>query len=462
MTLHVFVGPTIDAGTVSSALPEARIHPPVRHGDLLSLSARPGDRVAIVDGIFFRTGAIRHKEILHLLQQGVEVSGASSMGALRAAELDAFGMRGVGIVYRLYSSGLVTGDDEVAVLHGEGETGYRAMTEALVAVRVATSRARRHGVITGDDERAVVAAGKELPFGDRTYRSILSSARDRGLSAGAAESFTAYLRSGQQDVKREDALRLLRLLRTPAAGAAAASVAGVPMTSFLLRWIRSAPTRLVDGEPVSAMATLTACQVFADDYPALQRRVVLRELVRAELGEATLSGVNDAEEVASLACEAARRRGLLPDPDADTGDLPAGFTAWLAPGERDLPRKEAALRVLTRSFRWAPNVRILEPLVDRLSDTEAWALAERQVARSQQFNAKLAAVRTSFTPHHLSEVKLRGWVMGRWRADHLPTALWDRGFGSEADLRTRAAMFLPVDVLEGVPPFSLAPRRPPQ
>lgn len=72
---------------------------PRRHrraaGDLLRLAPRPG----IVDGSFHQTRAVRHKEILALIDAGVTVLGAASMGALRAAELDTYGMIGVGRVY---------------------------------------------------------------------------------------------------------------------------------------------------------------------------------------------------------------------------------------------------------------------------------------------------------------------------------------------------------------------------
>ena len=44
--------------------------------------------------------------------QGVHVFGAASMGALRAAELDGFGMRGIGRIYAAYRDGYWPGYDE--------------------------------------------------------------------------------------------------------------------------------------------------------------------------------------------------------------------------------------------------------------------------------------------------------------------------------------------------------------
>src|SRR4051794_30849116 len=134
---YVYIGPSLPADEVRVLLPGARILPPVRHGDLLALDARRGDRVLIIDGFFLHVAPVRHREILHLLDRGVMVAGASSMGALRAAELWRFGMRGVGEVFRLYRDGVVTGDDEVAIVHGPAEEGHRALSEPLVNIRVA-------------------------------------------------------------------------------------------------------------------------------------------------------------------------------------------------------------------------------------------------------------------------------------------------------------------------------------
>src|SRR5215208_3137160 len=91
--------------------------PPVQQGDLLRIAELAPTYVCIVDGAFFHVPSVTHKEILLTLERGVGVLGAASLGALRAAELDGFGMEGTGAIYRLYKSGKIDGDDEVAVLH---------------------------------------------------------------------------------------------------------------------------------------------------------------------------------------------------------------------------------------------------------------------------------------------------------------------------------------------------------
>jgi hypothetical protein len=60
----------------------------------LSVIGRNGSRLSMA--IFDSTPAVLHKEILWAMDRGVGVSGAASMGALRAAELHWYGMVGVG------------------------------------------------------------------------------------------------------------------------------------------------------------------------------------------------------------------------------------------------------------------------------------------------------------------------------------------------------------------------------
>jgi hypothetical protein len=136
MKTLVYVGPTLPAEQVRKLLPDATVMPPAAVGDILRASRRRDvARIAIIDGYFERMAAVWHKEILIAIERGIEVWGAASMGALRAAELHAFGMRGVGTIYQWYKRGVITADDEVAVAHLPAEYGYRATSDALVNFR---------------------------------------------------------------------------------------------------------------------------------------------------------------------------------------------------------------------------------------------------------------------------------------------------------------------------------------
>ena len=106
MTAIVFAGPTLPADAVAALLPEATVLPPARQGDIFrAVRAHRPIALGLIDGVFLHEPAVWHREILWALHQGIHVFGAASMGALRAAELAPFGMRGVGRVFGAYRDG---------------------------------------------------------------------------------------------------------------------------------------------------------------------------------------------------------------------------------------------------------------------------------------------------------------------------------------------------------------------
>ena len=83
-----FLGPSLGLAEARGLCPDAEFLPPIRFGDLYALSCEPPGQVLIVDGVFHDSTPVWQREILQLLRTGWRVLGASSMGALRALELE--------------------------------------------------------------------------------------------------------------------------------------------------------------------------------------------------------------------------------------------------------------------------------------------------------------------------------------------------------------------------------------
>jgi hypothetical protein len=216
VSVFVFLGPSLPRERAQSIL-DAEYLPPVAMGDLYTLvesRAKPGDVVAIVDGLFEQTPAVWHKEILHALASGIHVYGASSMGALRAAELHAFGMQGVGRIFEAYRDGVLEDDDEVVVAHATAEQGYRSLSQAMVSLRFALDALHREGQLTADARAALVQGAKNRHYGDRSWAAVLADAQALGLPPVALQALRE--RSRRDDAKAEDARELLgRLAALP-------------------------------------------------------------------------------------------------------------------------------------------------------------------------------------------------------------------------------------------------------
>src|SRR5262249_51777670 len=104
MTVVVFIGPSLSRVDALARFPGIVVDPPAARGDLYR-AARSATPVVLVDGLFDSVRSVWHKEILWALAHGVRVLGASSMGALRAAECAAFGMEPIGVIAHDYLHG---------------------------------------------------------------------------------------------------------------------------------------------------------------------------------------------------------------------------------------------------------------------------------------------------------------------------------------------------------------------
>ena len=130
MSAVVFVGPTLRREDFAQGCGFSRLAPAAQ-GDIYRAALRRPRAIGIVDGYFSQAPAIWHKEILWTMAQGIYVFGSASMGALRAAELHAFGMRGVGRIFADFRDGVFEDDDEVAVEHGPAELSFVAVSEPM-------------------------------------------------------------------------------------------------------------------------------------------------------------------------------------------------------------------------------------------------------------------------------------------------------------------------------------------
>jgi hypothetical protein len=208
----VFAGPTIAPADVRAAL-ACRVEPPAQLGSILRVMSDTPKVLAIVDGYYESVPAVWHREILWALRHGVWVYGAASMGALRAAELDAFGMRGVGGIYGAYRDGELTDDDDVAVAHGPAASGHRTVSEAMVNVRATLSAAVARGVVPAETATEIARVAKARFYAERDWPTIVADARRAGISPAAVGALETDLAShGPVDQKRRDAIEMLEVI----------------------------------------------------------------------------------------------------------------------------------------------------------------------------------------------------------------------------------------------------------
>lgn len=172
----VYLGPSLSHEEARALCPGATFLPPIRRGDLVKIHGLDISAVCIIDGYFFQDAAVGHREILSVLKAGIRVIGASSMGALRAAELDTLGMEGVGVIYSLYRDGTLISDDEVALVF-DPET-LDPLSDPLVNIRCSLKLAKRNGIISKEEEHLLIRAATDLFYPERTFERVANALND--------------------------------------------------------------------------------------------------------------------------------------------------------------------------------------------------------------------------------------------------------------------------------------------
>lgn len=206
MSVFIFVGSTLSHAKAKTHL-DATYLPPVQQGDVLRVLAQKPRVIGIVDGLFRTVPAVWHKEILVALEQGVHVFGAASMGALRAAELARFGMRGVGRIYEQFANGTLEDDDEVAVAHASEEFGFRELSVAMVNVRDAVEQAVAAAVIDAAEGAELIRHAKAAHYTRRTLSALVPHAPE-----SKKQALASFFASFGPSLKQRDAIAMLEAI----------------------------------------------------------------------------------------------------------------------------------------------------------------------------------------------------------------------------------------------------------
>jgi TfuA protein len=211
----VFVGPTLNLEIAQKIL-DADFRPPAKKGDFFRLASLPQEKniVGLIDGVFLHDYPPSPIEVYQLtLLRNFIVVGSSSLGALRAVELEKFGMIGVGKVFDFYKKRILFADDEVAVTYEQGENELQS--EAMVDIRFNLFLAGRNGIIDENCRKILKIEAKKLYFPYRNYESIINICQKKYTTFHEQlEKFREYIIKNRDSIKTRDAIKLLRYFKT--------------------------------------------------------------------------------------------------------------------------------------------------------------------------------------------------------------------------------------------------------
>ncbi len=203
----IFTGPSLSS-TEAKTILDADYRPPVKRGDItLAIHDNPYI-IGIIDGVFHQQPAVAPREILTAINKGIIVIGSSSMGALRAAELDEFGMKGIGYVYEQYSKGILESDDDVAVTINPNS--FEQLSEPLVNINYNFNMAFKQGIINESELNKLCKTAKSIFYPKRSYDMILSKTN---IPKEVKKQLKLFIDTYAINIKQRDALDMLNFIK---------------------------------------------------------------------------------------------------------------------------------------------------------------------------------------------------------------------------------------------------------
>jgi hypothetical protein len=399
MTSFVFVGPTLPAAEVAGT-GDVVCLPPVAQGDLYRAARRRPRAIGIIDGYFSGAPSVWHKEILWAISQGVPVFGSASMGALRAAELHRFGMRGVGRIFEAFRDGALEDDDEVAIVHGPAELGYLQASEAMVNIRETLARAEVEGVLAAPSRRALEALGKSLFFTQRSWEALLQGAAKLGVAESELAALSDFLPLGRVDQKRADALEMLAAMRGPTDDLESERPKfNFEWTYFWDEFVRSSEAGRTASDQARVVEELRLEGLEA--YARVEAMAVLRLLAASGGGRAAPAVAREALQQALTSIR--DRLGLYSRSDLDR---------WMAHNDLDVASMETLVANETglRALR-DRSTRELEPFI--LDELRLSGAYEKLAERARKKSDALAASDAGRAPSGSLTAALRIWFFER-------------------------------------------------
>ncbi|HET9955115.1 MAG TPA: TfuA-like protein [Polyangiaceae bacterium] len=339
MKICIFLGPSLAIEEARRLLPEATFLPPAKMGDICTLASShdPPDVIGVIDGVFEQVPSVWHKEILFAISRGIQVYGASSMGALRAAELHPFGMRGVGRVFEAYACGEYEDDDEVAVVHAAASAGHKPLSEAMVNIREGLRLARQDGLIDDPTHQSLIDMAKGQFYPERSWRGLFRLVSQSGIAKERLTRLAEFIAERDPNIKRADAMALLERVRADVATAAPPYEPDYQFSSTVF-WKKLQQSASSHGPSIGALgqvangaaaqnAVLIHAKVAEPRWREVQRDGLLRVLIQDETRRRGLEA--DEQRISAAAQSFRRERGLV------SGEA---TRAWLT--ENELSREE--------------------------------------------------------------------------------------------------------------------------
>ncbi|MEM7394218.1 MAG: TfuA-like protein, partial [Verrucomicrobiota bacterium] len=198
----VFSGGSL-AGTKAPADDSEVWVEPAEQGDMVAAVMDGFETLLIIDGYFYTRFPCTTFEVMLALEQGINVFGSSSMGALRAVELDRFGMIGVGFVFDYLKARPIKPYHVVAQTYDDLD---RPISTPLIEILFFLRSAVEEGLLFEDEFEAARDAADRIHFTEVSFERFFDQVPFGEETVANLKRFWDEI---DTDIKKRDALELL-------------------------------------------------------------------------------------------------------------------------------------------------------------------------------------------------------------------------------------------------------------
>ncbi len=187
---------------------------PAEQGDMFMAILEGFKNIIIIDGYFYFKFPCTTFEVILALDHGINILGSSSIGALRAVELDNWGMVGRGYVYEYLKRQYMKPYHIVAQTYDERDM---PLTIPLVNIIYFLEHALSEEIITKDQFNICLNIADSIYFGMLSFKYFFKQLKSgKGISRDTISKLENYLSCNGEEffnIKKKDAIQLLNEFR---------------------------------------------------------------------------------------------------------------------------------------------------------------------------------------------------------------------------------------------------------
>lgn len=269
--IKVYAGLSARKPDVLSILPYAHYAPPVRRGDILADIKDGVNTILILDGLFHQALSVSPSEIMDALRRGIRVFGASSMGALRAAELGTYGMIGVGDIFEYIQNEYAFRDDFLGQVFVDGFPQVQDASVTYVEFEINLRLMLRQRRVSRTTCNYLCALYARLHYAERNLDTLTARIKSERHNPDLAISAATCALREMARPKHRDAKRAMRVVLRY-------SDQMMRLNNLLKHPLNGSGPRRYARHP-SIVATATSTPELAATYPAID---VLAGLLSSE------------------------------------------------------------------------------------------------------------------------------------------------------------------------------------